>query len=84
MIAVNSPLLRYALIFSPSATSWGKGKKPCAGIDPSFYKKKRISLDYLSQYYTESQVSEIMWCMAILEVRVMGYGHYRDEKFPFF
>ena len=38
----------------------------------------------MSQYYTESQVSEKMWCMAILGVRVVGSGHYRDEKFSLF
>ena len=78
------PPLRYDVISPPRPTSWVKGKKPCAGINPSFYKKKRISLDYLSQYYKESQVSEKMWCMAILGVRVMGHGHYREEKFSIF
>ena len=29
-------------------------------------------------------MSEKMWCMAILGVRVVGSGHYGDEKFSLF
>ena len=51
MIALNAPPLHFALIPPPSHLL-GKREKQCTGFDSS--------LDYLSQYYTESQVSEKM------------------------
>ena len=79
------PPLHCALIPPPLAPLDEKGKNRVREFICRFTKIAYILLDCLSQYYTGSQVSaKNVWCMAVLGVRVIGSGHYRDEKFSFF
>ena len=79
MIALNAPSSPLCFPHPSPRSSWGKGKKP----DPPFYKKSVYRLTIWANIIL-SLKSEKMWCMAILGVRVMSSGHYRDEKFSFF
>ena len=62
MIALNAPSSLFCFNFPPLPLSHllGKRDKTVCGNISVVLQKKRISLDYLNQYYTEFQVSEKM------------------------
>ena len=79
------PPIRYALIPpTPPPTSWGKGKKLVQELIRCFTKKAYIAWLNEPILYWVPSVRKNVWCMAVLGVRVMGSGHYCDEKFSFF
>ena len=84
MIALNASLHSDLGSFPPPPpTSWGKGKKPCAGIYPSFYKKSVYRWTISANIILSPSVTKNLWCMAVLWLRIMASGRYRDDKFSF-
>ena len=85
MIALNAPPLHSELdsFPPPPPTSWGTGKKPCAGIYPSFYKKSLYRWTISANIILSPSDRKKVLCMAVLWVRIMAFDRYRDDKFSF-
>ena len=85
MIALNASPLHSNLggFPPPPLPPPGENEKPCAGMYPSFYKKNVHRWTISANIILSPSVRKNVWCMAVLWVRIMASGRYRDDKFPF-
>ena len=82
MIALNASSSPFCST-SPPPFLREKGKNRVRELIRRLTKKAYIAWLFEPILYWVPSVRKNVWCMAVLGVRVIGSGHYRDEKFWF-
>ena len=85
MLALNAPSALFCSNSPPHSHLLGKlVKNRLREFIRRFTKKAHIAWLFEPILYCVPSVRKNVWRMAVLGVRILGSGHYRDEKFSFF